>query len=70
MVVEDESRAREITEFRTRRLRAALSALGIAIVIGAMVAVVGVTPTGRACLPSSAFTNVVLPWLNSPTTTR
>jgi hypothetical protein len=35
-----------------------------------MTAVVGVTPTGRMLAPSSAFTNVVLPWLNSPTTTR
>ncbi len=31
-----------------------------------MVAVVGVTPTGSTRSPSSAFTNVVLPWLNSP----
>src|SRR5689334_15063873 len=35
-----------------------------------MTAVVGVTPTGKTFAPSSAFTNVVLPWLNSPTTTR
>ncbi len=35
-----------------------------------IVAVVGVTPTGSAGSPRSAFTNVVLPWLNSPTTTR
>ena len=33
-------------------------------------AVVGVTPEGSTRLPSSAFTNVLLPWLNSPTTTR
>src|SRR5687768_4914291 len=33
-------------------------------------AVVGVTPIGSTERPSSAFTNVVLPWLNSPTTTR
>ena len=32
---------------RTRRLRAALSALGIAIGIGAMVAVVGVSSSAR-----------------------
>ena len=31
-----------------------------------IVAVVGVTPTGSACSPRSAFTNVDLPWLNSP----
>src|SRR4051812_27376006 len=35
-----------------------------------MTAVVGVTPTGRMPPPRSEFTNVVLPWLNSPTTTR
>ncbi len=33
-------------------------------------AVVGVTPTGSTLSPRSAFTKVVLPWLNSPTTTR
>src|SRR5437660_278811 len=36
--------------FRTRKLRAALSALGIAIGIGAMVAVVGVSASARANL--------------------
>jgi putative ABC transport system permease protein len=36
--------------FRTRRLRAALSALGIAIGIGAMVAVVGVSASSQASL--------------------
>jgi putative ABC transport system permease protein len=36
--------------FRTRRLRAALSALGIAIGIGAMVAVVGVSASAQANL--------------------
>src|SRR6201995_3631009 len=35
---------------RTRRLRAALSALGIAIGIGAMVAVVGVSASAQASL--------------------
>ena len=35
---------------RTRRLRAALSALGIAIGIGAMVAVVGVSASSQANL--------------------
>ena len=33
-------------------------------------AVVGVMPVGSTSLPSSAFTNVDLPWLNSPSTTR
>src|SRR5262245_25903202 len=33
-------------------------------------AVVGVTPAGSTAAPSSAFTKVVLPWLNSPSTTR
>jgi putative ABC transport system permease protein len=47
--------ARELLEtalqaFRTRRLRAALSALGIAIGIGAMVAVVGVSASSEANL--------------------
>jgi putative ABC transport system permease protein len=36
--------------FRTRRLRAALSALGIAIGIGATVAVVGVSASSEANL--------------------
>src|SRR5579859_7911411 len=36
--------------FRTRKLRAALSALGIAIGIGAMVAVVGVSASAQANL--------------------
>jgi putative ABC transport system permease protein len=39
-----------IQAFRTRRLRAALSALGIAIGIGAMVAVVGVAASAQANL--------------------
>src|SRR5438067_13635298 len=38
---------------RTRRLRAALSALGIAIGIGAMVAVVGVSASSQANLLST-----------------
>ena len=32
-------------------------------------AVVGVIPVGSTSWPSSAFTNVDLPWLNSPSTT-
>jgi putative ABC transport system permease protein len=39
-----------IQAFRTRRLRAALSALGIAIGIGAMVAVVGIAASAQANL--------------------
>ena len=42
--------ATALQAFRTRRLRAALSALGIAIGIGAMVAVVGVSASAQANL--------------------
>ena len=47
--------------------------LGFAITEGIVLGpdeIVGVTPTGSTFAPSSALTRLVLPWLNSPTTTR